>query len=111
MRLLMTWLQIHPAIGEAGRIQVGAAQAVDAENFDAGRRFDPDTDLDRESLDARMAADPPTSVSDFLELIAAELQAVTGFHVTPQIMRPVPPQEPAPEPAVVDEPPPAPPEG
>lgn len=95
MRLLLTWLQIHPALGQSGRIQVGAAQAVDAENFDAGRRWDPDTDLDREKLDAAMAKDPPTSVAEFLELAAAELQRETGYHVGIHLQRP---REPEPEP-------------
>lgn len=97
MRLLLTWLQIHPAIGEAGRIQVGAAQAVDVENFDAGRRWDPDTDLDREKLDAAMAANPPGSVSELLELVAGELQKETGYHVGIHLQRPAPEPEPEPQ--------------
>lgn len=100
MRLLLIWAQIHPAIrvGEAvGRIQVGAAQAVDAENFDASRRWDPDTDLDRAKVDAAMAADPPTSIDDFLALLAGELQKETGYHVAVHEARPLPEPEPEPE--------------
>lgn len=91
MRLLLIWAQIHPALGTAenpGRIQVGAAQAADAEDFDTGRRWDPDTDLDRAKVDAAMAADPPTSIDDFLALLAGEVQKETGYHVGVQAIRP-----------------------
>lgn len=106
-RLLLSWLQIHPAIGNPdspGRIQAGAHIATDAEDFDAGRRYEPDTDIDRESFDARMAASPPRSVDDLLALVCLEVQTATGLHVTPQKIRPRPepveeaPAEPAPTP-------------
>lgn len=93
MRLLLTWLQIHPAIGENGRVQAGAAQAVDVENFDVGRRWEPDTDLDRDQLDAAMAKNPPTSVAALLELVAGELQKETGYHVGIHLQRPAPEPE------------------
>lgn len=103
MRLLLIWAQIHPAIGDPdkpGRIQVGAGQAVDAENFDVSRRWDPDTDLDRDALDAAMAVDPPTSVDDLFALLASQLQAQLGYHVAVQAIRPrpVPDAEPSLEP-------------
>lgn len=101
-RLLLSWLQIHPAIGNPdapGRIQAGAHMAVDAEDFTAGRRYEPDTDIGRDQLDARMAADPPRSVDDFLALVCAEVQNETGMHVTPQKIRPRPPADAEDEPA------------
>lgn len=104
MRLLLTFLQIHPALGPKGRVQVGAAQAVDAENFDAGRRYEPDTNLDRDRLDAAMAKSPPMSVAALLELVAGELQTVTGYHVATHLERPAPVPEPEPEPVEVEKP-------
>lgn len=100
MRLLLMWAQIHTAIGgpeSPARIQVGTAQAVDAENFDVGRRWDPDTDVDRAKVDAAMAADPPTSIDKFLAILAGEVQKETGYHVAIQAVRPRPEPEPEPE--------------
>jgi hypothetical protein len=93
-RLLVAWLQIHPSIGEAGRIQAGAHLAVDSTDYKVGRRFEPDTDIDLKALDERLAASPVSSVAKLMEHVAAIVARETGQPTSVAV--PTPPPEPAP---------------
>jgi hypothetical protein len=88
-RLLLDWLQIHPALGGAApRVEAHSAQALDAENVALGRPWVPNHDIDVDSINMRMAANPPRSIGDFLALACAEISEDTGLHCQPQEPRP-----------------------
>lgn len=91
-RLLATWLQIHPAIN---RIEAGAALAVDSLNHRQGRRWEPDTQIKIEDLDAELAKAPPNSTAKLMEIIAGLIARETGQPTS--VMEPPPPPEPQPE--------------
>lgn len=96
-RLLVSWLQIHPSIGQAGRIEAGAHVAVDSTDYKAGRRWDPDTTISLKALDERLATKPVSSVAGLMEHVAAIVARETGQPTT--VLQAPPPPEPEKAPA------------
>lgn len=91
-RLLVAWLQIHPSIGQAGRIEAGSHLAVDSTDYKVGRRWEPDTSIDVKALDERLKASPVNSIAKLMEHVAALVAKETGQPTS--VVQPVPPPEP-----------------